>query len=219
MDSEMSNLQNANVYVEVPEDSLPSWNPVRKVAPELVDMMWVLNKIKYNELLERVKLKARATVRGDQETAVDVRAGRSPAETFAPTVRHNTVKLLMSSTCVMSSTVGRGTQTESRQQSLDITAAFLQGKAPKDRIRYVRPPPGYQRYDRRGIRIVWQLVGNVYGTTTAPRVFNQTLHEFLVSPVDPSIANLTVAEIKELPEIKGGIGLTQSEHDPCYYYK
>jgi hypothetical protein len=183
-------------------------------------MMWVLVG-KYNELLERVKLKARATVRGDQEISVDVKAGRSPAETFAPTVRHNTLKMLMAASVVRAASAKpvHGTRTPQRQQSLDITAAFLQGDAPEDRVRYVRPPPGFQTYDRRGVRIVWKIVGNVYGTTTAPRVFNRTLHEFLVGDVDPSHAHMTVEQINQLDSIKGGLGMTQSEFDPCYYYK
>ena len=95
-DEEMSNLERANVYQEVAEDSLPSWDPVRRAASELVDMMWVL-KVKLNELRERVRFKARATVRGDQETAVDLARGLKPAESFAPTIRHNTLKLLIAS--------------------------------------------------------------------------------------------------------------------------
>ena len=214
IDGELGNLKNAGVYVEVPEDSLPSWNPTRKRASELVDTMWVL-KAKYNELLQRVKLKARCIVRGDQETAVDAKAGRPPAETFAPTVRHSTVKLLMASGVVRSA---QANAAPVRQRSFDITAAFLQGKPPQDRIRYVLPPPGCQSYDRRGIRIVWQLIGNVYGTTTAPRVWNQSLHEFLTSPRDPALDKLTVDEIMKLEKVTGGLGLTQSDYDPCYYY-
>ena len=190
----------------------------RRRATELVDIMWMwVLKAKYNEMLERVKLKARATVRGDQEVTVDQRAGRSPAERFAPTVRHNTIKLQMAASVARAARMGA--KCTQRYCTLDITGAFLKGPAPMDRERYVRPPPGYQRYDRRGVRIVWHLVGNCYGTTTAPRVFNRALHEFLTSPCDPKHLNSTPAEIKAADEVFGGMGLTQSEHDPCYYYK
>ena len=57
-------------------------------------MMWVLKK-KYNEMRELIKLKARATVRGDLESRVDAKLGLPPAQTFAPTIRHNTLKLLI----------------------------------------------------------------------------------------------------------------------------
>ena len=84
-----------------------------------------------------------------------------------------------------------------RVRTFDIETAFLEGEQPKDRERYILPPAGYQKYDRRGVRIVWRLTGNLYGTTTAPRVFNKTLHAYLEDKVN----------------------MTQSAHDPCYYYK
>ena len=62
-EAEMANLERYQVYTPVPEDSVPTWDAVRKRASEVVDMMIVLKK-KYNELRELLKYKARCTVRG-----------------------------------------------------------------------------------------------------------------------------------------------------------
>ena len=198
-DEEVASLDRKHIYQEVPEDSLPSWDPKRRRALELIDLMWVL-KVKYNELNERVRWKARATFRGDQEAKVDAAKGLSPAETFAPTTRHNTVKCGLAASVVRAAASSVGNKTPAcvmRVRTFDIETAFLEGEQPKDRERYILPPAGYQKYDRRGVRIVWRLTGNLYGTTTAPRVFNKTLHAYLEDKVN----------------------MTQSAHDPCYYYK
>ena len=60
--SEIANFTNYDVFEEVSEDSLPTWNKQRGSAAEVIDMMWVLVK-KYNELREFIKCKARGTVR------------------------------------------------------------------------------------------------------------------------------------------------------------
>ena len=96
---EMANLERHGVYKPVPEDSLPSWNHTKQRASELVDMMWVLKK-KYNEMRELLKYKARGTVRGDQGKAIDTKLNITPAETFAPTVRHNTCKMITAAALV-----------------------------------------------------------------------------------------------------------------------
>ena len=57
-----------NIFTEVPEDSCPTWDPHRKRAMEVIDIMWALKK-KYNELRELLKYKARAVIRGDQMTS------------------------------------------------------------------------------------------------------------------------------------------------------
>ena len=62
MHSEIANFTNYDVFEEVSEDSLPTWNKQRGSAAEVIDMMWVLVK-KYNELREFIKCKARGTVR------------------------------------------------------------------------------------------------------------------------------------------------------------
>ena len=64
-EEEIANFEREGIFVPVPEDSLPTWDPVRKRASEVADLMWVLKK-KYNELRQLLKYKARGVIRGDQ---------------------------------------------------------------------------------------------------------------------------------------------------------
>ena len=176
MHSEIANFTNYDVFEEVSEDSLPSWDKQRGTATEVIDMMWVLVK-KYNELREFIKCKARGTVRGDQGKAIDLKMDVTPAETYAPTVRHSTCKMITAAACVRAhqNKVAGGKRAKMRFRTADATAAFLQGNQPGGKDRYVRPPPGYRMYDRRGVPIVWRLKGNCYGTENAPRVWFETV--------------------------------------------
>ena len=194
-DAEIVNFENHHIFVPVPEDSLPTWNTVKNRASEVVDMMWVLKK-KYNQLRELLKHKARGTIRGDQEVSADSERGLQPEQTFAPTVRHNTLKLLIASYIARAAQGAKLHRT--RYRSFDVPAAFLHGEGSQDgRERHIRPPPGYRRYDRRGIPIVWKLTGNCYGRCAAPRIWYETIHSFLIQEVN----------------------MKQSDQDPCYYYK
>ena len=65
-----------------------------------------------------------------------------------------------------------------------------------NRTRYVRPPLGYRQVDRRGVPIVWKLVGNCYGDETAPRVWFESLLPVLLE-----------------------ILFVQSDADPCFLFK
>jgi hypothetical protein len=195
---EVASLQRQQIYVEVPEDSLPTWSNHTRSASEVVDMLWVLKK-KYDELLRFIKAKARATVRGDQESDVDKKMGLAPEQTFAPTVRHNTLKLLIAAQVARHHQLERPSS-PLRFRAADVPVAFLRGTSLTGRPRYVRPPLGFRTYDRRGVPIVWKMMGNCYGRAVAPRIWNATIHSFLLDPID-------------------GLGMTQSEFDPCYYFK
>ena len=198
---EMTNMSRYDIFRDVPEDSLPTWNPTKRRASEVVDMMWVL-KNKYNELGQLLKRKARSLVRGDMETVVDKQMGLPAEQTFAPTVRHNTLKLLIAAGVVRAAKQrDAGSKlAPMRFRTFDVSAAFLQGKSITGRRRYVRPPDGFRTCDRRGVPIVYESIGNCYGRTTAPRVWYQTMHGFLT-------------------DADNGVGMSQSEKDPCYYYK
>ena len=203
MQEEVNNFINYEVFVEVPEDSLPTYDKSRRTSTEVADMMWVLVK-KYNELREFIRAKARGTVRGDQSKAIDIRLGIKPSETFAPTVRHTTCKMITAAACVrahQNAKAGKACK-PMRFRTADATAAFLQGKQPGGKSRYVRPPPGYRKFDRRGVPIVWLLKGNCYGTENAPRVWFDTIVPALLKSTDA-----------------GGCGFQQSNVDPCYLYK
>ena len=195
-DAEIEKFENHHIFVPVPEDSLPTWNSAKQRATEVVDMMWVLKK-KYNELRELLKHKARGTIRGDQEVSADAQRGLEPEQTFAPTVRHNTLKLGIAAYTARAAKGPKLHRTHYR--SFDVPEAFLRSNGTQDdgRQRHIRPPPGYRRYDRRGVPIVWKLTGNCYGRCAAPRIWYETIHGFLTGAVD----------------------MRQSDQDPCYYYK
>ena len=201
-DTEMENLARHQIYEEVPEDSLSSWDAIKRRATELIDFMWVLTK-KYNEMRKLIKFKARATVRGDMESKVDIKMGLPPAQTFAPTIRHNTLKLMIAAGVVRAAADERAAvkRSATRFRAFDVTAAFLQGEPLDDRPRHIRPPEGYRTYDRRGVPIVWKLPGNCYGRAVAPRIWHKSIDTFLTA------------------EGKDGLGFTRSEADPCYFYK
>jgi hypothetical protein len=135
MHSELANFSTYDVFDEVSEDSLPSWDKRRGTATEVIDMMWVLVK-KYNELREFVKCKARSLVRGDQGKAIDLKMGVTPAETYAPTVRHSTCKMIIAGACVRAhqNKVAGGKRAKMRVRTADATAAFLQGNQPGGKV-------------------------------------------------------------------------------------
>ena len=218
MESEMANFERNHIFEEIPEDSVPGWNAHRGRSSDVIEMMWALVK-KYNELGELLKYKARGVIRGDMEPKIDARKGITPEQTYAPTVRHNTLKLLIAAGVIRAGSNtpfqpadgskspfhradGRKSETsrKMRFRSFDVTAAFLQGESPEGRVRYVRPPDGFRQVDRRGVPIVWKLTGNCYGRAAAPRIWYTAIHDYVTDPVH-------------------GLGMTQSDHDPCYYFK
>ena len=100
MDAEIENFERFGTFeMNVPEDTLDTWDPHKRRATEVVDMMWVLKK-KYNERRELLKFKARGTVRGDQGKALDIKLNITPAETFAPTAKHQTFKMVCAAACI-----------------------------------------------------------------------------------------------------------------------
>ena len=202
MQTEMHNFTEHDVFSEEPEDSLPTWDAQKGRAGEVVDMLWVLKK-KYGAMRELLKFKARGTINGKQGKAIDARYNYTPADTFAPAVRHNTCKMMTAAACVkawqqLEQTEEGDCVRPMRYRQADFDAAFLQGKQPQGgRKRYVRPPQGFRHYTRSGVPIVWLLVGNCYGTEDAPRVWFDTV----------------------LPAMKNELGFTQSEVDPCLLIK
>jgi hypothetical protein len=117
-------------------------------------------------------------------------------------MRHNTFKLLTAaSVCraAQRSSASQGGGARLRVRSADVPVAFLNGNSLSGRPRFVRPPEGFRSFDRRGVPIVWKMMGNCYGRAVAPRIWHKTIHSFLVQPE--------------------GLGLQQSQADPCYYFK
>ena len=79
----------------------------------------------------------------------------------------------------------------------------MKGKFEDGEVVYARPPPNfpggtkYRIYDDRGVPLVWRLKVPLYGEADAGRIWNRTA-------------------VNQLVNIQG---FTQSEFDPCYFYK
>jgi len=108
MDKEMKNLQENETYEEVKEE------PWMSVIP----LMWVINKTTDDDGKGAGKLKARLVVRGNQDESED------EIQSDSPTVDRHTVKLMMA----VAANQGW------KPRSIDISAAFLQGREMDSRI-------------------------------------------------------------------------------------
>ena len=186
-DCEHHNLASHDAFEYVPEDSLPSWDSVRGRASEVTDTLWVLRQ-KRGAQNEKTKKKARICYNGKMQKATAARNG-TVLETFAPTVRHTTFKLLAARGCV----AGR------RARQFDVEGAYLKGKFGEGEVVYARPPPDfpggskYRLYDDRGVPLIWRLKVPLYGEADAGRIWNRTA-------------------VNQLVNVQG---FTQSEFDPC----
>jgi len=114
MDKEIRNLQDNGTYEEVKRED---WM-------NIVPLMWVINKTSDDDGKGAGKIKARLVVRGDQDEA------ERDIQSDSPTVDRHTVKLMMA----VAANQGWS------PRSIDISAAFLQGKEIERDI-YVLPPP------------------------------------------------------------------------------
>ena len=157
----------------------------------MTDTLWVLRQ-KRGAVNQRTKKKARICYNGAQQKRKAAHNG-TVVETFAPTVRHTTFKLL----------VARGNVTKRRARQFDVEGAYLKGKFADNEIVYARPPadfPGgtrYRTFDDRGVPLVWRLRVPLYGEADAGRIWNRTA-------------------VNQLVNVQG---FTQSDFDPCYFFK
>ena len=195
MDREMMNFENHDVYTEVTEDSLPTWNRSLGRATEVTNTLWVLRKKRDGDsnLIEGDKgYKGRCVVDGRAQKEQSARRGKE-LETFMPTTRGATHKLQ----CANCTLKGR------RKRQFDINAAYMLGTFEGEEAMVVRPPPNgpggtvYRKKDARGINIVWKLRVPLYGEADAGAIFHRTLKKQLV-------------RVQKF---------NQSEYDPCYFYK
>eukprot|EP00965_Chrysotila_dentata_P155437 5135399-Pleurochrysis_carterae.AAC.1 len=85
-----------------------------------------------------------------------------------------------------------------RVRQFDVDAAYLQGAFEGDDGEvHMRPPLDERHFDDRGIPVVWKLLKLLYGEADAGRIWRRTAK-------------------KQLIEVQG---FTQSEFDPCYFFK
>jgi hypothetical protein len=139
MYKEWMNLQETGTYEEVRRE------PWMTVIPT----MWVINRSADDHGKEDGKLKARLVVRGDQ----DKNEEEVPCD--SPTVDRTTVKMMIA----IAANQGWGLR------SIDISAAFLQGRE-MDREVYVQPPPEIATPGT-----VWKLKKGLYGLKEAARLW------------------------------------------------
>ena len=180
-EEEIDNLFRHGVVEEIPEDSLSTWDCVKRRAWEVIDTIWAYVR-KRDADGKICRYKGRCALRGDQQAA-KANASGLDLNSFAPTTRHSTFRLVNAA----------GVIRKSRKRSFDFEAAFLQGdrvhnrnasdgdKAQEDV--YARPPPGggWVRSDERGIPMVWRLHRPLYGSADAAWVWYKTLDVQLVS--------------------------------------
>eukprot|EP00873_Tetraselmis_striata_P007793 jgi/Tetstr1/428057/TSEL_018113.t1 len=123
---------------------------------------WVF-KVKYNADGSIARFKARLVVQGCRQ-----RHGIDYAETFAPTVKFTTIRVLFAIAVQYGWNI----------HQVDVDTAFLY--APVEEEIYMRPPPGYEQYDAKGRPMVLRLLKSMYGLKQSPRNWHNTLHKFLV---------------------------------------
>ena len=96
IDGELTNLQRHGVYEEVLEDTLPTWSAARGYASEVVNIITILKKKYLDGVFD--KFKARFVYDGRMQKRLNSTA-ENPLDTFAPTARHSTQKLLCAVAC------------------------------------------------------------------------------------------------------------------------
>ena len=160
-----------DTYCEVPDEG-----QVR------IDTNWILTQ----KVIDGIPVvKARLTMRGDQEKNVNVRKD-------SPTIRKGNVKIF----CTVAAKENWSIK------SIDGTSAFLQG-APIEREVFVRPPK-----ERRVPGMLWQLKKPVYGLIDAARGWHLALSKKLIEAgskkciVDPAMY-LSFSEVDNERRIDG----------------
>ena len=148
MKEEFSNFAETNTFnwVEPPANT------------NIVDSKWIYKiKLLPNNSIE--KFKSRLVARGfSQVEGVDF------TETFAPVVKHTTVRFLLSLCPSL----------KLKMKQMDVSCAFLHGDIDTDV--YVKPPKGFENGT-----LVWKLNKALYGLKQAPRLWYQKLHDYLIS--------------------------------------
>eukprot|EP00873_Tetraselmis_striata_P025094 jgi/Tetstr1/445358/TSEL_033156.t1 len=135
VESEFNSLEKQGTWVvcELPEE--------RTAIPS----KWVF-KVKYNADGSIARFKARLVVQGCRQ-----RHGIDYAETFAPTVKFTTIRVLFAIAVQYGWNI----------HQVDVDTAFLY--APVEEEIDMRPPPGYEQYDARGRPMVLRLLKSLVG--------------------------------------------------------
>ncbi len=129
----------------------------------VIGSLWIF-KLKRDSNGKVLKFKARVCARGDQQTyEVDYN------ETFAPTLRYTTLRVLISLACSLDLEI----------EQFDVVIAFLNADVDEDI--YMYPPPGPTRTSTHEQRLVCKLKRSLYGIKKPPRSWQTLLSPWLLS--------------------------------------
>jgi len=117
----------------------------------IIGCLWIF-KVKRDSSGQVLKCKARVCARGDQHTyEIDYN------ETFAPTLRCTTLRVLLSIACSFYLEI----------EQFDVVTAFLDAHVVEDI--YMYSPLGLEVISPNGVKMVCKLNRSLYGLKQAPR--------------------------------------------------
>ena len=156
MKKEIEDLLKHDTWELVNQKDIPKGHNVAKSK-------WVY-KIKLNKDGSIERFKARFVVCGySQVQGVDY------THSFSATMRATSFRLLLA--------IAAGTKL--KLDHFDVTSAFTQSEI--DSIIYVRPPPGFEQYDKNGKVMMLRLKKALYGTKQASRMWQLKLRTTLIN--------------------------------------
>jgi hypothetical protein len=154
IDEELASMKKLNVWEEV------RLSEADRQQANIMTSKWVF-KTKKNAKGEVIRHKARLVARGfTQEKGIDYN------ETFAPTLRSKTMRLLFALAA---------RQRHTHTDHLDIKTAFLNATV-AERV-YMQAPEGVNV----GSGVVLRLIKALYGMKQAPREWNSNISTFIIS--------------------------------------
>ena len=160
IDREISSLTSKNTFQWVPESEAR--------GKKLISSRWVFttkllpssSSLEDNPASESVRFKARLVARGDTQ-----RPGIAYHEVYAPVFYASTLRATLSIAVVEDLEIDQ----------MDVVTAFL--NAPLEEEIYLRVPEAFTPQPGKVIR----LLKSLYGLRQAPRCWNKTLQEYLIS--------------------------------------
>ena len=153
---------------------------------QICEMLWT-GRCKRNEDTSIKSLNARCCARGDLDKG---KFNLTSNETTAPVAR-NSSNLAFDAVGVL-----RGMH----KKDYDVPGAYLQGEQLAHEQRVYRPPPGFRKFDERGVEILWLSNNPFYGQTDAGAIWNRTINTTLTT--------------ERVPD---GCGLERCTQDPSLY--
>jgi len=151
------------------------WIPIHLVPTDrrLIKLIWVF-KVKRDG-----SLKSRLCVQGcNQVEGIDY------DQSFSAALRSPSLRML----------AAVAAKRHMHLRRWDFVSAYLQGSLEEGEVTYCHPPPGYERTDDKGRRLVCKVVKPVYGMVQAGRRWQRSLFPWLER-----------------------FGFVQSKHDPCMF--